>query len=213
MTKKRISKGYKYHTNLGCFKKGQIPWNKNLKKESLIEIRKCKCGCGKDVSGWNYHKKMPIRYVRGHGISKLNLRPIKGKTFEEVHGKEIAKIMIEKKLGKNNPNWNSGSSFELYGLEFNKKLKNEIRKRDNQICMNCGIHREKLKEALTIHHINYDKQCNLFFNLISLCRKCHGLTQGNRPYWKKLFQEKLSKFYNYKYSENGDIILNIQEVK
>lgn len=36
-------------------------------------------------------------------------------------------------------------------------------------------------------------------NLITLCNSCHLRTNGNREYWQKLFQEKLSKLYNYKY--------------
>ncbi|HJX49864.1 MAG TPA: hypothetical protein VJ438_00195, partial [Candidatus Nanoarchaeia archaeon] len=74
-------------------------------------------------------------------------------------------------------------------------------------------HREKLKESLNIHHINYDKTCNINENLISLCRKCHALTCFNREYWIKIFQDKLSKLYNYKYSENGEIILEVKDEK
>lgn len=116
----------------------------------------------------------------------------------------------EFKGGKEHPNWNEGSSFEPYGIEFNIKLKNLIRKRDNQVCINCGIHRERLNRTLDVHHINYDKKCNLPQNLISLCHKCHSLTNFNREYWIKLFQKKLSKLYNYQYSEDGKIVLNLK---
>lgn len=116
------------------------------------------------------------------------------------------------KCGENHPRFNNWSSLEPYGHEFNLKLKNIIRKRDNQVCMNCGIHREKLNEALTIHHINYDKQCNINENLISLCKRCHSITNGNREYWRKLLQDKISKLYGYQYSEDGKIILKLQGV-
>jgi hypothetical protein len=106
--------------------------------------------------------------------------------------------------------WKGFTKFEPYGEEFNKQLKNKIRKRDNQVCMNCGIHREKLKEALHVHHINYDKKCNVEQNFISLCRNCHRFTNGNRKYWIELFQEKLSKLYDYQYSEKGEIILEVK---
>ncbi len=121
------------------------------------------------------------------------------------------KTFMERGLGvlEKNSAWLGGISFEPYGIEFNLRLKNLIRKRDNQICLNCGIHREKLKEALCVHHINYDKKCHIEQNLISLCRKCHIITNKNREYWTKLFQEKLSKFYNYRYSKKREIILNI----
>lgn len=109
---------------------------------------------------------------------------------------------------ENNPNWQGGKSFEPYEIEFNTQFKNLIRKRDNQICMNCGKHREKLNRALDVHHINYDKKLSIPENCISLCRSCHTLTQTNREYWTKLCQEKLNNLYGYKYSENGEIILN-----
>lgn len=118
------------------------------------------------------------------------------------------KISDNTKLEKN-PMWKGGKSYELYGLEFNKSFKNKIRKRDNQVCMNCGVHRERLNRSLDCHHINYDKGCNIMQNLVSLCKKCHSMTNTNREYWRRLFQEKLNKYYNYKYAENGDIILEV----
>ena len=43
------------------------------------------------------------------------------------------------------------------------------RERDNQVCMNCGKHKEKLNSALDVHHVNYDKQLSIKENCISLC--------------------------------------------
>lgn len=111
--------------------------------------------------------------------------------------------------GNNNPNWLGGKSFEPYGLEFNKEIRNKIRKRDNQVCMNCGLHREQIKQALDVHHINYDKKLNLPENLISLCRRCHVSSNFNREYWQKLFQEKISKIYDYQY-QNGLVIIKLE---
>jgi transposase len=111
---------------------------------------------------------------------------------------------------------NSGSFKRIDGLEkteyikFTNGFKNFIRKRDNQICMNCGKHREKLKRALSVHHIDYNKNISIEPNCISLCDQCHSLTNFNREYWKSLFQEKLCKLYNYKYSIGGDIIIKIK---
>lgn len=156
--------------------------------------------------------------IRVHQFKKGHINPNKGKSFEEAFGiekaKEMKKIMssLKKKqyLGTGNPAWLGGVSFEPYGIEFNEKLKNEVRKRDNQICMNCGIHREKLNRALNTHHINYDKICNFKENLISLCKKCHALTNFNREYWIKLFQDKLNKLYGYNYSLEGLPIIEIK---
>ena len=114
-------------------------------------------------------------------------------------------------VSEKNPNWKGGLSFEPYTPEFNKQLKRAIRKRDNQICMLCGVHREKLNRTLCLHHINYDKKCNLSQNLISLCRKCHAQTGLNRLHWTKFFQSLLAERYSYQYSEQGEIILDLKK--
>jgi len=132
-----------------------------------------------------------------------------GKKLSELERKKMSAGM----QGVSLEDWKGFISFEPYTEEFNRHLKKQIRKRDNQICMNCGIHREKLRRALNIHHINYDKKCNLGPNLISLCDTCHALTNFNREYWTKLFQYKLSILYNYKYDEKANIILELSEVK
>ena len=186
------------------YAKGLTPWNKGLTQETSDGVK-------------NSIKKM----------TEWKRKNVKGKTYEELYGEEKAKtikmnrnaLMSEKHRGENNPmfgkfgdkaaNWQGGKSFEDYGEEFNMKLKNQIRKRDNQVCMNCGVHREKLKVAFHIHHINYDKKCNLPQNLITLCRNCHLHTNGNREYWTSLFQEKLSKSYSYQYDQ-GKIVLSIE---
>lgn len=118
----------------------------------------------------------------------------------------------ERVSGEKNTNWLGGKSFEPYTFDFSTPFKNSIRRRDNQLCMNCGVHREKLNRALAVHHINYDKKLSIPENCISLCIKCHCLTNFNRVYWTKLFQDKLTKFYNYQY-EGENILINFEEVK
>jgi len=139
--------------------------------------------------------------IRNSGKSN----PHYGKHHSFEHKKKMHKLMA----GKNNHEWLGGLSKEKYNFKiYNNKFKNAIRKRDNQVCMNCGIHREKLNVSLNVHHINYDKQLTIKENCISLCNRCHGLTTINRDYWIKLFQEKLSKLYSYNY-ENGVIKINL----
>lgn len=137
--------------------------------------------------------------------------------------------------GKNHPNFGTIASFETlkklsaihqgipleqwtkfigrepYGQNWDNKFKRAIRKRDNQICMNCKIHREKLSRALDIHHVNYNKKLTMPQNCISLCRKCHMLTNKDRTIWTKHFQDLLSNRYGYQYSETREIILNLKE--
>lgn len=140
---------------------------------------------------------------------------IKGKNYEEIYGLKKAEDIKEKlskkqKLEKN-ANWRGGISFEPYDKNFNNKFKRAIRKRDNQVCMLCGIHREKLKKSLDIHHINYDKLLSIFPNCISLCHSCHMKTNFNRKHWIKFFQGLLFERYGYEYSKDKVIILNMEK--
>jgi len=129
-------------------------------------------------------------------IIKLNLK----RTPEELFN------LMSHKL-EEHPNWKNGKSFEPYNKSFNNKFKRAIRKRDNQICMLCSTHKEKLKKALDIHHINYDKLLSLPQNCVSLCHSCHMKTNFNRNHWVKFFQSILSEKYNYNYSDNQEIVM------
>lgn len=117
--------------------------------------------------------------------------------------------------GEKNYGWNNGSSFEPYGIEFNKQLKKFIKERDG-CCMLCKVGFEDLKllkRRIHIHHINYDKQCNFSQNLISLCNKCHTKTNVDREIWTKHFQSLLKERYDYQYSEKGEIVLELNNFK
>ena len=75
----------------------------------------------------------------------------------------------------------------------------------------CGVHREKLSIALLVHHINYDKLLTIPENCCALCMRCNLEVNKNRSHWTKFFQSLLSEKYGYKYSEQGEIILNLKE--
>lgn len=97
-----------------------------------------------------------------------------------------------KHCGKDNGMWQDGKSFEPYTSEFDERLKDEIRKRDNYQCQidNCGIYQYELNgfhRKLDVHHIDYDKYNLDVINLISLCKSCHGKTNTNREYWTNYF--------------------------
>ena len=83
--------------------------------------------------------------------------------------------------GPDNPNWNGGASFELYGKEFNKELKAKIRVRDNNQCQVC--YEFENGRCHDVHHIDYDKKNNVPENLITLCQSCHRKTNFNRTDW------------------------------
>lgn len=145
-------------------------------------------------------KNLPSIEKHRERFSKMNSDK-KGKTIEEIYGIDKA-IKIRKKLtkfGKENGNWIDGRSFLPYKYSFNKNLKKKIKIRDNYICKNCGIseseykNKETLKRGLTIHHIDYDKNNSDENNLITLCKKCNSLANGNREIWKIKYQKLLGQ--------------------
>ena len=93
--------------------------------------------------------------------------------------------------------WKGGKSFEPYGLEFDDKLKEYIRKRDNYRCQECFRHQDELytksgrKYKLMVHHIDYDKTNNRENNLVSLCRNCHIQTNFSREDWMRYFNNQI----------------------
>lgn len=99
-------------------------------------------------------------------------------------------------LGDKNPNWNGGTARKGYGSGFNKELKGKIIERDEGICQIC---QKEDKRELSIHHIDYDKENNSPFNLISLCMSCHSKTNFNRDSWKKFFESKVIERLESKY--------------
>jgi hypothetical protein len=94
----------------------------------------------------------------------------------------IVSILMKEKTGDKNNNWNGGSSFEPYSLEWTNELKNKIRERDHYICQLCK------KYGNTIHHIDYNKKHCDFSNLINLCRSCNVKVNKNRIQWEIYFR-------------------------
>ena len=67
-------------------------------------------------------------------------------------------------------------------------MKRLIRSRDNYVCYVCG--KTENVQALSIHHIDYDKKNCDEINLVSVCRLCHSKTLTQREYWKEFFVNK-----------------------
>jgi len=162
---------------------------------------------GNKNSNWRGGIKEVNCYECGKRVLVNNYR-IKNNKYIFCSNYCFGKYSSRNLIGEKHHNWLGGKSFEPYDKGFNDKLKRLIRKRDNQICMLCGVHREKLNRALDVHHINYNKKLSIPQNCISLCRNCHARTHSNRKHWTKFFQDLLSERYGYGY-ERGEILIEV----
>jgi len=142
---------------------------------------------------FNIEKKGCFR--KGHhpwnfNLTKENDERVK-KYSENLIGKNpyyMRKFIYNRKsfIGKNNPNWKDGISYIKRPKEF-FEIRDKIRKRDNYICYLCFKPEENLNRHLNVHHIDYNKFNCSSSNLICLCDKCHGRTNGKRKYWTWYF--------------------------
>ena len=215
-----------------CKKEFEIyPYRKNSAKFCSIEckIRGYKHSketrkiLSKNHLGLKYlNRKRPPKFTEEHRkhmkLSHLNKRRPKEimkkteltrrKRYKEWFDEKAKENMSKAQLGEKSHLWRGGLSFEPYDKNWTNKFKRAIRKRDNQICMLCGIHKEKLNRILDVHHINYNKKLSIPQNCISLCRSCHSKTNQNRQLWIKFFQLLLAEKYRYQYS-NQEIIVQL----
>jgi hypothetical protein len=127
------------------------------------DLPKCKCGCGQYVV-WLKSKKRWATWIRGHhgkGIPRPQyVRDVlsvarKGKPGTAHTNEFIAKLSANRK-GKNNPCWRGGASFYPYDARYTKELKQEIKDRDGNKCVNPGCKTGDL--FLHVHHVDYNKK-------------------------------------------------------
>lgn len=138
----------------GCFQKGNQSGNRLGKITSQQ-------GFQKGLIPWNKDKK---------GLFK--------------HTKEWKENASERMTGPKHWNYQGGISFELYGIEFNSRLKRQIRERDNYTDQLSGGY------GNCVHHIDYDKKNNHPSNLITLSRNSNARVNYNREDWMEYFNNK-----------------------
>jgi len=168
--------------------KGGIPWNKN--KKGLQIGRKIT-----DKEKENLRKRMKEN-------NPMKNPEIVDKVKKKLLGRKLPLDVIEKlkgrkpwnknlkgyMAGEKHYNWQSGKSFEPYGLEFNKDLKEVIRNRDRRKCFICEKTELENNKKLDCHHIDYNKRNSNPNNLISLCRSCHIKTNNKKENWRNFFK-------------------------
>lgn len=91
--------------------------------------------------------------------------------------------------GENNPRWKGGKE-RYYGPNWTQ-ISEQVRARDDYKCQRCGVKQKELDRKLDVHHKNKLKdfkvdgsinfnEANNKENLISYCRSCHTLVEGER---------------------------------
>ena len=153
------------------FKRGNNPWNKGV--ECWKGREHPRGMLGKKHS--EETKEQMTKARMGHGTTDITRRKISEK--------------LKGRTGEKATNWQGGLSFEEYPREFNQKLKNKIRERDQFQCQFEGIH----KGRLSIHHIDYNKENNNLSNLITLCIRHNGMANFHRIFWMTYFQNKIEE--------------------
>lgn len=171
----------------------------------------CACGCGQLAT---VHKHEARKYAHGHNRRNVHtsdetkqklrkqklgeLNPSKRIEIREQISQTLRVYYSDFENIKKNGNWMGGISYEPYGKEFNKELKELVREKYNRICRYCGKSEIELKTKLCVHHIDYNKKNNSPNNLLPLCNKCHSKTNRNREYWTIFYQNII----NQKYGKN-----------
>jgi 5-methylcytosine-specific restriction endonuclease McrA len=144
------------------------------------------------------------RFLRENPESRLGINnPFFGKKhtkeYCEIRSKERkgkrsyndeqSKRQKEKALkGKNHPLWKNGASETKY-TGFTRLVSKKVRERDGHLCVECN--KTGKNGLVAVHHIDYNKNNPKDDNLITLCPKCHGITNhGDRDKWINYFREK-----------------------
>lgn len=93
---------------------------------------------------------------------------------------------------------------------FHDGIKDKIRERDKNSCQLCGHKKLDNECNLPIHHIDYDTNNQEIDNLITLCNRCHNMTNHNKYFWETLFVclKSNSKIVKKDWGFEGHIVNN-----
>lgn len=190
--KVRIASKAAYHSLcISCALKGNthllgyVPTEEH--KAKLSEAKK-----GDKHPGWNGG---PIKCICAFCGKEFE---VEQNRIERGYGKYCSKACVAKgRIGDKAANWQGGISFEPYCVKFNEAYKNNIRNFFSDECFLCGKSKVENGKKLSVHHINYNKNCGCDGSkciCVPLCYKCHSKTNANRDFWQALIMEMLKPF-------------------
>lgn len=97
--------------------------------------------------------------------------------------------------GENCPVWKGGRSFEPYCEKFNDEFREYIREKFRRVCFLCPTTEEENGQRLSVHHVNYNKDCgcdgDLTCQFVPLCRSCHSKVNFNREEWEAKIKDMM----------------------
>ena len=169
--------------------------NRKHTKEEIENLR-LKAKGNKHALGYRFTDEQKLKLKGKHQgklpestVAKMRLAQKGNKKFlGKFHSKETKIKQSFAQTGEKNHAWLGGKSFEPYTTDWTNSLRSTVRERDKYICQIC---KEPQKDrALSIHHIDYNKQNSNPENLISLCISCHIKTNTNRDKWIIYFNQK-----------------------
>jgi len=190
MVRTSWNKGLKGWTNSGSFKKG----HKGFYKGKFLPIKQIKKLYIKNK--WSLSDIAKKYSITPQGIRYQMLKHNISRRSHGVHTEKSKKKIsdIQKKIphpkGKEHPNWKGGITsytMQLRNSEKYKEWRENIFKRDNYICQECGLHSGNGKKViLNAHHkipfcklIKTEEEWKIFDinNGITFCIDCHDLTK------------------------------------
>lgn len=191
--------------NISNALKGNVPWNKGT-KGVMVPWNK---GLKGVQTAWNKGKPWPEETIKKMSESQLgwlenNPHPMLGVKFSDESLERLSLSHMGQQpnsgnfkkgqlTGSENFNWNGGTSFEPYDKEFNEKLKEEIRNRDNNSYRRCGKTQEEEGKNLCVHHIDHNKKNSSRDNLVTVCNLCNLYYSHHRVESILSFSKKIKK--------------------
>ncbi len=171
-------------------------------KKSSNAGKFCSYKCrGRSMEGENHHAYATDRVVVSCEVcgKTRSLAPshAKGVRFCSRECQGIAKRA--ENSGQKNGRYVHGQADLPYPMGFTTRLKRHVRDRHDGKCALCGSDEVgNGKRAMDVHHIDYNKENLDQWNLVPLCRVCHGKMHGSAPSRKEWSAKLLRLLDDYK---------------